>query len=123
MSCKLTCLAVLATLLANCVQLTSSYIVHGYPITAGEVLLARSIIQIVVFGLSAGINKLKNNTSILIQQNKAKVACFVVAANLGLALSTLGCFLCLKLIPISDFIVLCFTSPIFTLAYGVCFFG
>ena len=46
--------AIFITLVANCMHLTSSYIVKSVPETnAGQVLAARSIIQIVVFGAAS----------------------------------------------------------------------
>ena len=60
--------AIFITLVANCMHLTSSYIVKSVPETnAGQVLAARSIIQIVIFGAASAWYFCHQRTSEVLQ--------------------------------------------------------
>ena len=54
------------------------------------------------------------------QDSRLKLATFVVVSNIGLAYTTMGCFVAVKMLPISDFIVIAFTAPVPTLLLSVC---
>ena len=72
------------------------------------------IIQILVFG-----------TAYLIQDKDTdptpfSMKVYVALFSLSVGILTLACYVAVQLIPISDFVVICFASPIFTLFLSAC---
>ena len=116
--------AVALALAANALHLSSSYIVKTrVTVNAGEVLAARSVIQVAVFGMWSIIHFLRSTFTSEPEQNvntSVKSLTAAVVANGLLVYTTLACFMAVKLMPISDFVVLCFTSPIATLIITAC---
>ena len=114
--------AVTLALAANALHLSSSYIVKTrVTVNAGEVLAARSVIQVAVFGVWSIIHFLRSSSDT--EQNgntSVKSLAAAVVANGLLVYTTLACFMAVKLMPISDYVVLCFTSPIATLIITAC---
>ena len=105
-------IAIIATVICNCVHLSSSFLSHSTTtLSAGEALLVRAIVQIFVFAIWSGIHHQQNGWTKI----KHISWFWAASASLILALITLMCYLGVKMMPVSDFIVVGFTSPVFTL--------
>jgi len=111
-----------AVLMSNSCFLANSYIAKAQPVTPGEILSARSVLQIVLFGAWAFYQRTR--PPVVVDGEKpnkrngpmsATTWVLVLVANILLSASQILCFTAVKMIPISDFVTLCFTSPVFSL--------
>ena len=107
-----------SVILSNTCLLTVSYLAKHQPVSPGEILTTRSLLQIVVFGVWFMGKGIKVGQTPL--QYTWKTWAIVAAANILMTSMQILCFLAVKMLPLSDFIVLCFTSPVFTLAASFC---
>ena len=120
-SVKDTVLGFSAVMVSNTCLLANSYIAKIQPVTPGEIITSRAILQIVLFTLWEAYQRtlaaLKSRSSD--EDKPVKVTprkwVTVVIANLLLSCSQIVCYTAVKMIPLSDFVVLCFTSPVFAL--------
>ena len=120
-SVKDTVLGFSAVMVSNTCLLANSYIAKIQPVTPGEIITSRAILQIVLFTLWEAYQRvlaaLKSSSSdgekpVEVTPRKWVT---VVIANLLLSCSQIVCYTAVKMIPLSDFVVLCFTSPVFAL--------
>ena len=120
-SVKDTVLGFSAVMVSNTCLLANSYIAKIQPVTPGEIITSRAILQIVLFTLWEAYQRtlaaLKSSSSDGDKPVKVTPRKWVtvVIANLLLSCSQIVCYTAVKMIPLSDFVVLCFTSPVFAL--------
>jgi len=106
-----------AVMVANCCFLGNSFIVGRNPMTAGEVMVTRSLLQILVFGTFSMHKRKKDGPPGFAWSQWLMVA----AANLAFAVCQMGAYTACQMLPLSDFVVLAFTSPGFALVFsGLC---
>ena len=108
------------TLLANVFFLASSYMVKVWAIGAGEVMVYRSLVQMVVFAVWSVIRSLGDSDERQQQERSWLLWPMVILCNTGLAFVLLLVFVAVKMLPLSDFMVFTFSSPVFTLAFSAC---
>ena len=120
-SVKDTVLGFSAVMVSNTCLLANSYIAKIQPVTPGEIITSRAILQIVLFTLWEAYQRvlaaLKSSSSDIEKPVKVTPRKWVtvVIANLLLSCSQIVCYTAVKMIPLSDFVVLCFISPVFAL--------
>ena len=120
-SVKDTVLGFSAVMVSNTCLLANSYIAKIQPVTPGEIITSRAILQIVLFTLWEAYQRvlaaLKSSSSDIEKPVKVipRKWVTVVIANLLLSCSQIVCYTAVKMIPLSDFVVLCFISPVFAL--------
>ena len=120
-SVKDTVLGFSAVMVSNTCLLANSYIAKIQPVTPGEIITSRAILQIVLFTLWEAYQRvlaaLKSSSSDIEKPVKLTPRKWVtvVIANLLLSCSQIVCYTAVKMIPLSDFVVLCFISPVFAL--------
>lgn len=104
-------------LMANGLHLCSMYLVKTHPVLPGDNFLFRGFLQTAFFGLWSVIHRFGKRKAPEEEEQKIGFKLWFVATltNLGMALVILICFIAIKLMPLSDFIVFAFTAPIFTL--------
>ena len=118
-------LGVAAILLSNAFLLFISYMVKVHPLDPGEILICRSIIQMVTFGLLSLYHHYKDKRRRYqdLDQSTAgfdKFSWFLVmVCNFATSIMSLLCYQAVKMLPLGDFIVFCFTAPLFTLIISV----
>jgi len=148
MNVKSIFLGVGATLLSNSFLLLSSYTVKTHPISPNQIMTTSGIIQFIVFGLWSLYNKLRqkmkrrrrnrivandddeeqhllanNETTSRQEEETSYSGCLwikVFICNLFTAIACLLCYIAVKMLPLSDYIVFVFTAPVFTLFYTIC---
>jgi len=147
MNVKSIFLGVGATLLSNSFLLLSSYLVKTHPISPNQIMTTSGIIQFLVFGIWSLFNMLrqkmkrrKRNQIVadgndeeqrLLNNNEESTrdapssfsGCLwvqVFICHLFTAVSCLLCYIAVKMLPLSDYIVFVFTAPVFTLFYTIC---
>ena len=120
-SVKDTVLGFSAVMVSNTCLLANSYIAKIQPVTPGEIITSRAILQIVLFTLWEAYQRvlaaLKSSSSDIEKPVKVTPRKWVtvVIANLLLSCSQIVCYTAVKMIPLSDFVDLCFISPVFAL--------
>ena len=81
-------------------------------------LINWSFLQVVIFGVWSMFQ------GVTVGQKPLKYTwqtwAVLAMANIILTSMQLACFVAIKMVPLSDFIVLCFTSPVFTLMASGC---
>ena len=103
-----------AVILSNSCLLAVSYLAKHQPVSPGEIMAMRSVLQVIVFGVWSMFQGIRVGQEPL----KYKPVTWIVVALANIVLTSMQilCFLAVKMLPLSDFIVFCFTSPVFTLA-------
>ena len=113
-SAKHTILGFCAVMVSNTCQLAHSYLAKMQPVTPGEIIASRALLQIAVFGLWELCHRTKREDEWKPALTpKTWVAAWI--ANILLSTSQIIAYTAVKMIPLSDFVVLCFTSPVFAL--------
>jgi len=115
---KETFLGCTAVLVSNTCLLANSYIAKHQAVAPGQILTTRSVPQIVLFGLWALYQRFKKSKDDEASEKIDMTVCtwlIVLLANSLLSISQIICYAAVKMIPLSDFVVLCFTSPVFAL--------
>ena len=111
--------ALTLTLIANVLNLSSGFIVKTNGLVhAGEVLSAKAVIQITVFGAWSILHFIKTRDREDKKRVTAKSIIVAVLSNALLVFTTLGCFIGVELLPISDYVVFAFATPIATLLFN-----
>ena len=107
-----------ATMLSNCFYLSTSYIIKNKNVAAGEITVFSAFLRILIFGTWATKVKCEQTNEESQQQNgyTRKAWLCLLTGNLAIAVTILLSYLCVTMMPLSDFIVFAFTSPVFTLA-------
>ena len=103
-------LGVGAAMLSNTFYLTTSYVVKNWDVSAGEVTVFSACLRIAIFGLwSAQVKFASAN------QSYGRVEWFcLISSNAAISVSILLSYIAVTMLPLSDFIVFCFTAPVFT---------
>lgn len=118
-------LGICSTMLSNCFYLSTSYIVKNQNVVAGEITVFSAILRIFVFGIwSAKVKCTKvfnkdqhgsgNNED---SEYGATAWLSLIISNMAIAVTILLSYVAVTLMPLSDFIVFGFTSPVFTLLF------
>ena len=98
-----------------------SYMVKVHPLDPGEILICRSVIQMAIFGLLYLKDRRRRYQDL--DQSTAgfdKLSWFLVmVCNFATSIMSLLCYQAVKMLPLGDFIVFCFTAPLFTLIISV----
>jgi len=100
-----------AVMVSNSCFLGNSFIIKHNPLTAGEIMITRSLLQIVIFGMFC-LHKRKQEGPLLFGWNTWFM---VAAANFTLTICQIMAYTAVKMLPLCDFVVLAFTSPVFAL--------
>jgi len=108
---KNTAFGVGAVMVSNSCFLGNSFIIKHNPLTAGEIMITRSLLQLVIFG-AASIHKRKQEGP---PGYPWPTWFMVMAANLALTICQIMAYTAVKMLPLCDFVVLAFTSPVFAL--------
>ncbi|TRY61304.1 hypothetical protein TCAL_14962 [Tigriopus californicus] len=103
-----------ATLLANLILVTVNFTVKENPIYGGELCLIKGGVQLVVFGLAM----VTQSNQELPKELSLKL--HVLGFGLTVGILTLASYVAVQMVPVSDFLVICFTSPIFTVFLSKC---
>lgn len=115
-------LGILITLATNCLFLANSFIVREYPLYGGELCLCKGILQTAFFAFTAcGFYKGKATTTCLPPHAEdTRLRLFVAIYGASNGIMILSGYVALKMIPVSDFMVFCYTSVIFTIVFSAC---
>jgi len=101
-------------LVSNLIYIGNNYIVAWTELKAPEVALARGLLQVLIFGFvfwkEQKAKEKENETSISV----CTVGLLIVY-GFSIASMSFACIAAIPLMPIGDLIVLCFTSPVFSL--------
>ncbi|XP_059080034.1 uncharacterized protein LOC131878154 [Tigriopus californicus] len=100
-------------LLANILLVFNNYIIRGYHLNAGELIFVRGFMQVPVCVLIA-----KCQGYALIPMERFMMV-WLILQGLGYSLMVFLCTFAVRLMPVQEFIVLCFTSPIPTIIFSV----
>lgn len=106
-------LGMIFALLANILLVFNNYIIRGYHLNAGELIFVRGFMQVPVCVLIA-----KCQGYALIPMERFMVV-WLILQGLGFSLMVFLCTFAVRLMPVQEFIVLCFTSPIPTIIFSV----
>ena len=107
-----------SVIVSNSCYLAVSYIAKHEPVSPGEIMATRSVLQVIIFGTIFMLRGIKMGNEPLKFTWKIWVA--MALANLLLTAMQIMCFVTVKMLPLSDFIVLVFMSPVFTILCGAC---
>ena len=113
-------LGISSTMMSNCFYLATSYLIKNKNIHPGEITVFSAFIRIVIFGSWASKVKYQQMVHEGQQQEYSRNAwlCLVIG-NLLIATTILFGYICLTLMPLSDYIVFAFTSPVSTLMFAM----
>ena len=114
-SIKNTLLGCGVVLLSNSCLLSTSYLAKYKPVSSGEIMAMGSLLQVIVFGVWGTFQGIRVQKSPPLKHTRSTWV-VVGLTNLLLAAMNIICYIAVKMLPLSDFIVLVFTSPVFTLA-------
>ena len=115
-------LAICSTMVSNGFYLSTSYIVKNKKVAAGEITIFSALLRILIFGIwSAKIKCTQIFSNEPSGGNGYDVKSWIslIASNLSIAITILLCYIAVTLMPLSDFIVFGFTSPVFTLMFSM----
>ena len=107
-----------SVIISNSCYLAVSYIAKHEPVSPGEIMATRSVLQVIIFGTIFMLRGIKMGNEPLKFTWKIWVA--MALANLLLTFMQIMSFVTVKMLPLSDFIVLVFTSPVFTILCSAC---
>ena len=126
-----TLLGLFIAIVANFLHLHSMFIVKVNPIHPGDVLFLRGVVQTVGFGIVFLLQKCYNykvsSTAIYnnlesqqIEQPTMDVKFWITMTfcNIMVAATVILTFMAIDLLPLSDFTMLAFTTPIFTMVFS-----
>jgi len=110
------CIGAVLIIISNIIYIMVNYVVSWTKLNAGEVDLIRGFMQIVIFGGIILLNKLRKKT-----ENNVTISLFQwsMMGLYGVLISSvnLTALAAIPLMPIGDLIVLCFTSPVFSVIF------
>ena len=108
-------------LISNSCYLSVSYLTKYQKVSPGEIMTTCAVFQLVVFGIQFLVQHFKTppfERKSLKYDWKTWTA--LTLANILMTSMNIVCFIAVKMLPLSDFVVLCFTSPIFAIMASVC---
>ena len=108
---KNTLFGVGAVMVSNSCFLGNSFLIKHNPMTAGEIMIGRALMQVIIFGLFSAHKRKVEGPPIFGWPTWFMVA----AANLTLTICQIMAYTAVKMLPLCDFVVLAFTSPVFAL--------
>jgi len=101
-------------LVSNLIYIGNNYIIAWTELQATEVALARGLLQVLVFGFvfwkEQKTKEKGKETSICV-----RTVCLLIVYGFSIATMSFACIAAIPMMPIGDLIVLCFTSPVFSL--------
>ena len=126
-----TLLGLFIAIVANFLHLHSMFIVKVNPIHPGDVLFLRGVVQTVGFGIVLLLQKCykykvsstatyNNLESQQMEQATMDVKFWITMTfcNILVAATVILTFMAIDLLPLSDFTMLAFTTPIFTMVFS-----
>ena len=104
-------------LISNVIYIMVNYLVSWTKINAGEVDLIRGLMQIAIFGGFTFFKKLKKKKDA--KQGSISLYQWSMMGLYGVLISSVNitALAAIPLMPIGDLIVLCFTSPVFSVIF------
>jgi len=104
----------LLILITNLIYVGNNYLVAWTELTAPEVALMRGSLQSVIFGVL--VWRTKENEIDISETKQSRVVLYALLVLYGFTLSTssFACLAAIPYMPIGDLIVICFTSPVFS---------
>ena len=99
-------------LISNSCYLSVSYLTKYQKVSPGEIMTTCAVFQLVVFGIQFLVQHFKTppfERKSLKYDWKTWTA--LTLANILMTSMNIVCFIAVKMLPLSDFVVLCFTSP------------
>ena len=114
-------LGVGSTMLSNCFYLSTSYIVKNRNVVAGGITVFSAFLRILIFGSWATKVKCQRMKEQQPTWHSRGAWLSLITSNLAIAVTMLLSYICVTLLPLSDFIVFEFTSPVFTLLFAMAF--
>ena len=111
------CFGVILILISNIIYIMVNYVVSWTKINAGEVDLIRGLMQIAIFGGIVSSNKLRKEKDV--GQGSISLFQWSMIGLYGVLISSVNitALAAIPLMPIGDLIVLCFTSPVFSVIF------
>ena len=130
--CGSTLLGLFIAIVANFLHLHSMFIVKVNPIHPGDVLFLRGVVQTVGFGIVLLLQKCSNykvSSTEAIYNNlesqqmeqptmDVKFWITMTFCNILVAATVILTFMAVDLLPLSDFTMLAFTTPMFTMLFS-----
>ena len=130
--CGSTLLGLFIAIVANFLHLHSMFIVKVNPIHPGDVLFLRGVVQTVGFGIVLLLQKCSNykvSSTAAIYDNlesqqmdqptmDVKFWITMTFCNILVAATVILTFMAIDLLPLSDFTMLAFTTPMFTMLFS-----
>ena len=130
--CGSTLLGLFIAIVANFLHLHSMFIVKVNPIHPGDVLFLRGVVQTVGFGIVLLLQKCSNykvSSTAAIYDNlesqqmdqptmDVKFWITMTFCNILVAATVILTFMAIDLLPLSDFTMLAFTTPMFTMVFS-----
>ena len=110
-----------ATMLSNSFYLSSSYIIKDKNVVPGEITVFSAVVRMLIFGSWAAKVKCQQ----IGDQNQDQTGyskrswLFLIMGNLAIAVTILLSYISVQMMPLSDFIVFAFISPVFTLIFAM----
>ena len=110
-----------ATMLSNSFYLSSSYIIKDKNVVPGEITVFSAVVRMLIFGSWAAKVKCQQiGTQNQDQTGYSKRSwLFLIMGNLAIAVTILLSYISVQMMPLSDFIVFAFISPVFTLIFAM----
>merc|ERR1711962_1704127 len=107
------------TMVCNGFYLSTSYFVKNRNVVAGEITVFSAFVRILIFGSWAAKVRFERTWDQRQPQPRYTAGAWLslIISNLAIAVTILLSYLCVTLLPLSDFIVFAFTAPVFTLAF------
>ena len=101
-------------LISNLIYIGNNYLVSWTELAAPEVALVRGTLQVVVFGVL--VWRTRETGADISGTKKRKLGVYAWLALYGFTISTasFACIAAIPYMPIGDLIVICFTSPVFS---------
>ena len=120
-------LAICSAMVSNCFYLATSYTIKNQKVEPGEITVFSAVIRIFLFGIWSAKIKLQqmfnkdptNTNSDIDDTHDAKAWLSLIVSNFSIAVTILLCYIAVSLMPLSDFVVFGFTTPVFTLLFVI----
>ena len=120
-------LAICSAMVSNCFYLATSYTIKNQKVEPGEITVFSAVIRIFLFGIWSAKIKLQqifnkdptNTNSDIDDTYNAKAWLSLIVSNFSIAVTILLCYIAVSLMPLSDFVVFGFTTPVFTLLFVI----
>jgi len=104
----------LLILISNILYIGNNYLVSWTGLAAPEVALVRGTLQVVIFGLHVWKTRKTEADISGSKKNKLALCAWLVLYGFTISTGSFACTAAIPYMPIGDLIVICFTSPVFS---------